>query len=243
MATSAAAARIRGSSMRFGAPARSRRRWEMRSEPKQSQSEISNLKFQISDDQDQSIEPLGYDFGLGRRSFVQILGAGIFICAAAGSGIAQTQPSREEGPRRARFSGRGGGPCPPDARQRLGKDGTITVLSGKVEGGQGARTEIAQAAAEELGVPMEQVRVLLCDTDVTPDDGGTYGSQTTPRTIPSVRQACAAARKLFEDFASHSPVAKKLTYADMASDEKFTEAAKNVPQDATVISVNDWKVM
>lgn len=207
------------------------------------QSDEHNLTL-IAGDPDQIVEPIGYDFGMTRRSFVQILGAGILICVASSSGIAQTQPSQEEGPRRGRFSGRGGGaPVPLSARLHIAKDGTITVLSGKVEGGQGARTEIAQAAAEELGVPIDQVQVLLCDTDLTPDDGGTYGSQTTPRTIPSVRQACAAARKLFEDFASHSPVAKKLTYADMASDEKFSEASKNVPRDVTVMAVKDWKVL
>src|SRR2546423_3574218 len=199
----------------------------------------------IAGDPDQIIEWLGFSFGLSQRSLGQFLGDGILICAAASSGIEQTQPNQEEGAGRPRGGGgRGGGrPVPIDARLHIAKDGTITVLSGKVEGGRGARTEIAQAAAEELGVPMDQIQVLLCDTDVTPDDGGTYGSQTTPRTIPSVRQACAAARKLFEDFASHSPVAKKLTYADMASDEKFTEPAKNVPRDVTVIAVNDWKVL
>src|SRR4051812_45760697 len=119
----------------------------------QPQSEISNLGFQMSDDRDQIIEPVGYDFGLSRRSFVQILGAGILICAASSSGIAQTQPSQEEGRGRGRGGGRGGAggrPVPLDARLHIAKDGTITVLSGKVEGGQGARTEIAQAAAEEL---------------------------------------------------------------------------------------------
>src|SRR5205809_7402847 len=89
----------------------------------------------IAKDADQIIEPLGYDFGLSRRSFVQILGAGILICAAASSGIGQTQPSQEEGAGRARGGGgRGGGrPVPLDARLHIARDGTITVLSGKVE--------------------------------------------------------------------------------------------------------------
>src|SRR5690349_11664975 len=88
----------------------------------------------IGEDPDQIIEPVGYDFGLSRRSFVQILGAGILICAASSSGIAQTQPSQEEG--RGRGGGRGGmggRPVPLDARLHIAKDGTITVLSGKVE--------------------------------------------------------------------------------------------------------------
>ncbi len=50
------------------------------------------------------------------------------------------------------------------------------------------------AAAEELGVPLERVRVVLCDTARTPDDGITAGSRTTPATVPAVRRAAAAAR-------------------------------------------------
>ena len=202
-----------------------------------------------TEDAEQFVESVGYDFGFTRRSFVQMLGAGLLICVASSGAIAQTQPA-ETGERAGRGrGGRGGGgfggrPVPLDARLHIAKDGTITVMSGKVEGGQGARTEIAQAAAEELGVPLVQVHVMLADTDVTPDDGGTFGSQTTPRTIPSVRQACAAARKLFDDFASHSPEGKKLTYADLASDEKFIEAAKSAgPRDVTLISTKDWKIL
>jgi isoquinoline 1-oxidoreductase len=58
-----------------------------------------------------------------------------------------------------------------------------------------------------------------------------------------VRQACAAARKLFDDFASHSPVAKKLTYADLASDEHFIDAARTAPRDVTITAVSDWNVL
>jgi CO/xanthine dehydrogenase Mo-binding subunit len=199
----------------------------------------------LVEDAEQRIEPIGYDFGLSRRSFVQLLGAGIVICAAS-SASGQTQPAaREEPDRRARFSGRGAPRAIPlDARLHIAKDGTITVLSGKVEGGQGARTEIAQAAAEELGISLDQVQVILADSDLTPDDGGTYGSQTTPRTIPAVRQACAAARKLLGDFISHSPVAKNLGYGDLASDDKFLESAKQtVPTDVVVMNVSDWKIL
>jgi isoquinoline 1-oxidoreductase len=55
--------------------------------------------------------------------------------------------------RRGRGGGFRGGPPPAlSARIHLGEDGTITVLSGKVDCGQGARGELAQVAAEELGV-------------------------------------------------------------------------------------------
>jgi isoquinoline 1-oxidoreductase len=79
-----------------------------------------------------------------------------------------------------------------DARIQVGADGAITVYSGKVEVGQGARTQIAMAVAEEFKVPLDRVRVVLGDTELCPNDGITAGSRTTPSTIPAVREAAAA---------------------------------------------------
>src|SRR5690349_3560174 len=122
------------------------------------------------DDPDQIIEPLGYDFGLSRREFVQILGAGILIAASSGAVVGQ-----DRGQRRGRAGGggeiAGGGPVNLDARLHIARDGTITVLAGKVEGGQGARAELTQAAAEELRVPLEKVNLILADTALVPNDG------------------------------------------------------------------------
>src|SRR5204863_10132901 len=87
------------------------------------------------------------------------------------------------------------------ARIHRGNDGTITLLTGKVEAGQGARAELAQAAAEELRVPVAQIQLLMADTSVTPDDGITAGSGTSPRTVPSVRRGAAAMRELLIEFA------------------------------------------
>src|SRR5882724_11222302 len=84
---------------------------------------------------DELVEKVGYDFGLKRRTFVQILGAG-FLLTASMPGVAQ------RGGRR----GGGGGAKNIAARIHLGKDGSITVFVGKVEAGQGARAELTQAA-------------------------------------------------------------------------------------------------
>src|ERR1022692_2254252 len=67
-------------------------------------------------------------------------------------------------------------------RVRLGKDGIFEAFTGKIEMGQGARTLLTQAAAEELGVGVERVRLIMGDTDIVPDDGGTWASLTTPAT-------------------------------------------------------------
>src|SRR5262245_60091224 len=147
----------------------------------------------VQDDPEQIIEPVGYDFGLSRRAFVQVLGARIVIASAVSRSVAQ---ERESGQRAGRGGGRGGGgggPVNLDARLHIGKDGTITVMTGKVEGGQGARAQLTQAAAEELRVPIEQVNLILADTGLVPNDGVTAGSRTSPSTVPAVRNACATA--------------------------------------------------
>lgn len=144
-------------------------------------------------DYDELLEPIRFSFSIDRRSFVQMLGAGVMVTALGTSAFAQQRGGR------ARGGGRGGPPAVLSARLHFADDGTITVLSGKVDGGQGARGQLAMAAAEELQVPLEQIRVVLGDTTLCPNDGGTSGSGTTPRTVPAVRKAAAAVRELFVD--------------------------------------------
>src|SRR5437867_8477273 len=170
--------------------------------------------IETTNDPEQIIEPVGYDFGLSlsRRGFVQILGAGLIIAASSNASLAQDRTGQRRGGRGGGGGEIGGGaPVNLEARLHIAKDGTITVMAGKVEGGQGARAELTQAAAEELRVPVDQVHLILADTALVPNDGITAGSRTTPATVPAVRNACATARKLLDDFISHSPVAKNLT--------------------------------
>jgi CO/xanthine dehydrogenase Mo-binding subunit len=61
----------------------------------------------------------------------------------------------------------------------IGADGSITVLAGKCEFGQGLRTVQLQLAAEELSVPMDRITLVLCRTGVTPNQGYTAGSFST----------------------------------------------------------------
>ena len=113
---------------------------------------------------------------------------------------------------------------PLSTRIHIAKDGTITLLTGKVELGQGARTELTQVVAEELGVGPERVRVIMGDTGLTPDDGGTYGSLTTPLTVPVVRRAAAAARKLLGEVEPGEPL------------------PGTAPEDVEVVAPAEWKV-
>src|SRR5690349_7578928 len=134
------------------------------------ESSLPEPEVVLSDPEEhQIIEPVGYDFGLNRRSFVQFLGAGLLVAASVSPASAQ-----ERGRRRGGFGG--GGPKKISARIHLGKDGSITLLAGKVEAGQGARAEFVQAAAEELRVAANALQLVLADTGLVPDDGITAGS-------------------------------------------------------------------
>ncbi|MGD8278313.1 MAG: molybdopterin-dependent oxidoreductase, partial [Gemmatimonadota bacterium] len=59
------------------------------------------------------------------------------------------------------------------------RSGRVTVLSGASEIGQGSDSVVAYIAAEELGVPLEYVRVRSADTDLVPVDLGAYSSRET----------------------------------------------------------------
>jgi CO/xanthine dehydrogenase Mo-binding subunit len=140
-----------------------------------------------------------FQFDVTRRRFVQVLGAGLLIVVTQPiiARAQQTQPSTRRGDGRGRRGGFAGeGPVPVVARIHIGRDGAVTVLTGKVECGQGARAELTQAAAEELHVPVARVALIMGDTLLAPDDGMTAGSRTTPATVPAVRAGAAAAREL-----------------------------------------------
>jgi isoquinoline 1-oxidoreductase len=200
------------------------------------------------------VKRVGYDFGLKRRSFMQILGTGLLI-AGASSGLAQNRGRRGGG-----FGGSGAKTV--GSRIHLGTDGSITVLVGKVEGGQGARAELTQAAAEELRVAPDQIQLIMADTAVVPDDGITAGSGTSPRTVPAVRAGAAAARQILIDFAakrwavepdtcvvqngkvSHKAGKQTLSYADLAADKEAMKALEQTPPPGvTITEIKEWKVL
>lgn len=58
-------------------------------------------------------------------------------------------------------------------------DGSVTLITGAQEIGQGANTVLAQMVAEELGVPLESVKISNSDTDIIPWDLGCHASRTT----------------------------------------------------------------
>ncbi len=83
----------------------------------------------------------------------------------------------------------GGAPDKASAEVEIYEDGTAEVRTSSAEIGQGLVAVLQMIAAEELTVPADRVRVLLSDTDLTPDGGPTTASRHTYVTGNAVRYA------------------------------------------------------
>ncbi len=195
-------------------------------------------------------EPQRYRFSANRREFAQTLGTGLLVIAVADEAHGQRRggTARRDEPLSERF--------------HLGADGIVTVLTGKVEVGQGSRTQITQATAEELGLPIDRIRLIMAEVPRCPDDGGTAGSRTTPSTIPRVRSAAAALRQRllayaterlgvprdqvsFSDGVFRSAGRPPLTLAELANDEELDNSLSDGrPSDGVAtVAVENWKVL
>jgi isoquinoline 1-oxidoreductase len=106
-----------------------------------------------------------------RRAFLKTLGGGLFL-------LVTVRAQGQDVP----------------VRVQIAEDGTYRAFTGKIDMGQGARALLTQAFAEELRVPVDRVDLVMGDTLLCPDDGGTWASLTTPQTVPVIRRAAAAVR-------------------------------------------------
>ena len=88
------------------------------------------------------------------------------------------------------------------AAVKMNADGSIVLLTGTVEVGQGARTALSQIVAEELGVPFDAVTVAQLDTDVTPYDVNTNASSSTVVMGLSVQRAAQDLKRQLLRYAS-----------------------------------------
>src|SRR5215203_944594 len=71
---------------------------------------------------------------------------------------------------------------------RINAGGTVTLMVGKVELGQGILTAVTQICADELDVNFERIEIISGDTAIVPDEGTTAGSQSMPGCAPAVQQ-------------------------------------------------------
>ena len=121
----------------------------------------------------------------------------------------------------------------------VGRDGMVTVFSGKVDLGTGVETALGQIVAEELDVKFGQIKMVTGDTTKTVDQGITAGSRTIELAGPQLRQAAAAARQQLLKLASArlgAPASQltvtdgvvgvtgngsKVSYADLIGGQRF----------------------
>jgi xanthine dehydrogenase molybdenum-binding subunit len=89
----------------------------------------------------------------------------------------------------------GGAPDKAGVEVEAFEDGSFEVRTSSADMGQGLVMVVAQCAAEELGVPYQRVRVLLSDTDKTPNGGPTTASRQTYVTGNAARLAAAQLRE------------------------------------------------
>jgi isoquinoline 1-oxidoreductase len=185
--------------------------------------------------------------GFNRRQFFKMVGGGIAVLVTAGPFELFAQDRRRMYPEDL------------NAYLLIGENGRVTVFSGKIEMGQGVLTSQAQMAAEELGVALESIDMVLGDTDLCPWDMGTFGSLTTRMFGPVLRAAAAEAREVLLNQAADKLGAaksdltvengvvsvkgnsgRKVTYAELAKGKKI---ARLVNEKAVLRSVAQFQVM
>jgi isoquinoline 1-oxidoreductase len=182
-----------------------------------------------------------------RRDFLAA-GTGLLVFSHAGPLDAQ-QP--------AAGARRNGYPADFNAYLRVGADGRVTGLVGKVEMGQGEMTALAQCLADELDVAYDSVDMLMGDSGLCPWDSGTGGSTCIQAFSFVLRRAAAEARAVLLEMAAEqlqAPVErlrvsdgvvtdpvqdKRIAYAQMVQGKRIERHLANVP----LKSVADFRVM
>lgn len=192
-----------------------------------------------------------YYFDLGRRDFFKFLGAELVVVSVLKPAIV----AQESGGGRQR---RGESLSQEiNAWLHIGENGKVTVFTGKVEVGQNIRTSLSQAVAEELHLPVEQIEMVMGDTQLTPFDMGTFGSRTTPTMNLQLRKVAAAARDALIGLAAaqwktdpqhlvaeHGKVTdqknqRSLEYAAIAKGQQLTQT---LPAEDPLIPAANWEV-
>src|SRR5437762_7438955 len=124
-------------------------------------------------------------------------------------------------------------------------DGSVVAYYGKIDGGQGLGTSIAQMVAEELDVDFERVRVVMGDSVLTLDMGGASAAIGVSHGGMMLRRTAAEGRRLLIEMASQKlgvPAAqltvtdgvvhtkedagKRITYAELIGGRYFEAPVK-----------------
>ena len=87
---------------------------------------------------------------------------------------------------------------------RFEADGSVTILTGTLDYGQGHATPFAQVLSEKLGVPFERIRLLQGDSDQLLAGGGTGGSRSMMNSGMAIVEASAKVIEQGKQIASHA---------------------------------------
>ena len=85
---------------------------------------------------------------------------------------------------------------------KMNDDGSVTLLTGAMDIGQGAETILSQIVAEELKISMEEVRVVAADTETTPVDIGSWISGNAYVCGNAARVAAGNVREKLKELAA-----------------------------------------
>ncbi len=185
---------------------------------------------------------------LGRRDFLRLLGGGIVVLFSTDAWDLLGQEARTRSY-----------PTDVNAYLRIGANGRVTVFSGKIEMGQGIVTSLAQMAADELGVSLDSIDMVMGDTALCPFDMGTFGSMSTRFFGPALRAAAAEEKGVLVSLASEKlgrpPEAltvengvvfvtadrrKRVSFGQLAKGEKLV---RKLEGKVAIKSVADFQVM
>ena len=201
---------------------------------------------------DERLEDVLADHGLppdakfDRREFISALGGGIAVLILFPRADGEAQRPGAEGP--TEIAG----------WIHVDQAGEVTAFVGKVELGQNARTSLSMVVAEELRIEPASVNLVMADTSVTPFDMGTFGSRTTPYTVPPLRKAAAAARELLIDLAAqqlgveraaltvadrkvtHAADGRSLSFGELTKGQKLVQP---IPDQVPETPPSEWRVV
>lgn len=214
--------------------------------------EATNSQAQIEPERYELAAGPAYRFETDRRDFFRLLGAGLLVVLVTKAAHAAVQESGGRG----RF---GPQSLPKDiaAWLHIGENGVVTVYTGKVEVGQNIRTSLSQAVAEELHYPINEIQLVMGDTQLTPYDMGTFGSRTTPTMNLQLRKVAAAARDTLvglaavqwqvdasrlvaEDGRITDPqTARSLEYSDLVKGKQLTQ---DLPAEDPLAPASKWRI-
>ncbi|MGA6967092.1 MAG: xanthine dehydrogenase family protein molybdopterin-binding subunit [Xanthobacteraceae bacterium] len=86
---------------------------------------------------------------------------------------------------------------------RFEQDGTVTIITGTLDYGQGHAAPFAQVLSEKLGIPFERIRLIQGDSDELLAGGGTGGSKSIMHSGTAIVEAAGKVIEQGKQIASH----------------------------------------